>query len=257
MRKGYSGARVTVLGDSVLKSGPGTHTQAVLCSMLWPVTPKLLSVDANGYLMEKLSEPTKIDTESVLDMLRTANRLLRNFVWCQSMAASSEWQASLTRMLASFFRSDSLEIKRMIKYLYHSGEPYEAIHGDPTLSNMLYRDDGQLVITDPIWSNKTAADQAVDIGKMLQSAIGWESVTLGWEYDRLQAIKTVLFDETELARMRAWFWCMVHCVRLTPYAAERKDPEAHAWGRKQAEVIFNALKKGYVVEESLCTTLLT
>lgn len=100
------------------------------------------------------------------------------------------------------------------------------IHGDPTIDNTMMRPDGSLVITDPIpASPRMPALLAADLGKMLQSAYGYEDIKAGREpdfsYDA--CYRAVIHQHDPSDVQAAKYFLAVHLLRLIPYQKHSRD----------------------------------
>lgn len=263
MKKGYSGANITIMDEYVTKTGKGMVNQAQLCLMLYPVTPKAYSwyqnehEDGEGnreefYRMEKLEEPENCRAENLLVQMF---EILKATVWSRNIIPTGAgWIPHLT----DFVKGLDIEFKPLEPLFDKMAIPHHdcsLIHGDPTLSNVMFRQGrtyDQLCIVDPIQpTGKIPSFWTVDVGKLLQSAIGWEYQTLGWRYDRSECVSAVLnmvgthhsggtVGANEALRREVWFWCMVHCLRILPYVD--KDSEEALWARTRAKVIYDYIK---------------
>lgn len=91
-------------------------------------------------------------------------------------------------------------------------------HGDPTAENVMRRSENEFVFIDPIAATEVVPDSpAVDIGKMLQSAYGWEDAKYSnglVAYRRLD-VKHYVEDDRLFAVGEAW--AVVHVMRAVPY----------------------------------------
>lgn len=245
MKKGHSGASIALTSRGVVKCsepGKGLLDQAKMCEMLYPVTPRIydtrVSTRTEQYTMEVLKEPifeTWSATPWAGATLKAMRRLLMMYVWHQRVADSKHggWRNSLSHWLSAFQVDRNLYEELMDKLFTRRsiGGNYSLIHGDPTLANVLFRD-ATLVITDPIPpKGKIPGHFTVDLGKMLQSAMGWEMVSFGWKYDTETVCLEVLTDYDMLTRARAWFWASIHCLRIIPYA---RDAEITTWAEENA-----------------------
>jgi hypothetical protein len=85
--------------------------------------------------------------------------------------------------------------------------------------------DGEPVIIDPLPPQMYMPEyRAVDIGKLLQSILGYEEIkygsTRGLKYSRSENLTGTLWKNLNVPHSEmaasAWF-CFAHCVRLLPY----------------------------------------
>lgn len=256
MAKGFSGAAVEVLEDRVIKRHPNADSQGLLCSTgaLRFVSPQIFEVDAidSSYVMERLAE---LSIDQILDAPATlchARQLLARKVWTHTSAQSSAWKL----FLADRFRGImGLDIDDLIHNLWIDNGMWQCTHGDPTLSNMMMRGD-DMVLIDPIRTRHVPAHWTVDMGKLLQSAIGWERVLCDWRYNRKQCVQNLLFGLEPISIKRSWFWCMVHCARIVPYAEKAKNEKARAWAMDKANALFHVLRANDFNEGTVCSMLL-
>ncbi len=267
MKKGNSGATITMYGDChVIKSGfKGILEQADLCEALWPVTPRVFkkiksSGNGEAYSMEVLAELPMTATDGTviaIDTLRRTRAMLWSMVWSKPyrpVPTTDDWINKLREFIMIFGHPNYQKDYRALLNELFVERPlvsYSMIHGDPTLANTMIRTGplgtlAMLVICDPIApKGKIPPHFTVDLGKLLQSALGWETQQFGWRYSIHRCIKTVLEGYDNLERARAWFWCSIHCLRILPYA----KGEAHAWAKDRAELCLEHSRG------ALCSTL--
>lgn len=262
--KGRSGARIVLIGDKAIKIGRHLENQYLQCEALYPITPEVFGylqvseeTDDGLYIMERLSEPpefTEHEEWSVVTL--RAMRAQLEYVWQARLADTArfdykDWQVELE----TFCREFKFEVAPLIVELgldgIMAGVPYP-IHGDPTLANVMIRKqpavDGVvpasecIVICDPIAPRgKIPAHYTVDIGKMLQSAIGWETHLYGLHIPRDQCVSAVLGDSPQLLEVqRSWFWCMVHLIRILPYV--HRHSRDYQWAHNRAVTLYSDLK---------------
>lgn len=103
------------------------------------------------------------------------------------------------------------------------------VHGDPTIDNCMLRGGGELVITDPIPPGiHLPSVRALDIGKVIQSAMGYEEVALGRRPTTIPWIDSAFWEEA-LPDVDGdeWNLCLymaaVHFLRLMPYTPQHAD----------------------------------
>lgn len=277
-KKGRSGAQIIFAGSKVIKIGKNLKDQYEQCFVLYPVTPYVeeyvtiqegdgVNPELGLYIMERLDEPERLSETyftAPVDMLCTMRATLET-VWRQRLANTArydymDWESKLKEFCASkgvYVGSliNSLKLDEIM-----AGVPYP-IHGDPTLANVLMRNNPavsgavptskSLVICDPIApGGKIPAHYTVDIGKMLQSAIGWETVIYGLHIPREECIAAALGVRGRQPSLqevqRAWFWCMVHLLRILPYVAA--GSVTYVWAMTHAQAIYKDLKADKVLD---------
>jgi hypothetical protein len=91
-------------------------------------------------------------------------------------------------------------------------------HGDPTAENVMFRPGYGNVLIDPIRATEVVPDSpAVDVGKMLQSAYGWEHAKYSngmLAYSHKDIADIVNDDELfEIGES----WAVIHVMRAIPY----------------------------------------
>lgn len=263
LKSGLSGAEIFLEGDRATKVSIAYNqilAQAQRCKELYPITPFIHGVfcgdpaDGNFYIMERLSEPSDTSQIGVLKMLTDMRTMLSRMVWSLRISQGIQnWRFGLFRFMAAH----GYDVGKLIEELFPIDGVLQSceIHGDATLSNVMYRKN-RMCLIDPIpLDHKIAPHWTVDIGKMLQSGLGWERVNHGWDYNTTACIARIFDDmrDSESTQKRAWFWCMVHCVRIIPYAAGRAD--LSAWASVRATVIYNQLRSKSCSTHSILTEL--
>lgn len=212
-RGGLSGATITVGDRLVDKSGPRCREQGEwLYFHESPVLPAVRALHDAGYGMEILSAPT-----GPVWLTIVVSRLER--LWSEPPTAAWNPQATAGKIrgllsdydgvLGTRGRAVDERIVPMMLFPGHSG----LTHGDPTYENLLMRGEA-VVLADPIPATPAVPDLVeVDMGKLLQSALGWESIVRGvprapWRPDEVLALgnRSVIIG-----------WCLVHLLRTLPY----------------------------------------
>lgn len=162
------------------------------------------------YVMEYLDEyPVGASTPN------DVARLLADKVWCKRpKKITDDWIIHLENRISSFSVPD---------WVSSDDDSLSTIHGDPTLSNLFIRD-GDLVLSDSIRREYIPSFFEVDLGKILQSMLGWETVAYGY--------RPIDFDEPSWwpdydTRRRSLFWCGVHCLRIL--ARKPNRPDVREW----------------------------
>jgi hypothetical protein len=237
----HSGAEIIVANDYVIKHGKGTAAQAAYMKQLPSSrTPAIEAVWEGGYIMELLKEPSLKTPDELRELLLTAKQVLSKEFWSRSSPTMRDenWKEQLEDWAPTM---GFPWLTGYVNKLYPNVEMDRMIHGDPTLANCMEGDAGQLVFIDPLRPmGKIPNFPEVDMGKLLQSALGWEHALLdtiprpwpGMASELLAGTSNMIYN-------RAWFWCAVHCARLVPYAT--RDP-IRKWGRKKSEEAIRAVR---------------
>lgn len=221
-RTGFSGARVTVYDTVAVKNGDGVGDQGRYAQWLYDnvpqhVTVRVLDCWSHLYLMEKLEPISVVDDKSIAWYIGGLCSSL-SCLHVYPAYVPSTWQKDFLE----WSPSPQLSAHMQRTYPEISREDGRLIHGDPTLSNLMKRPSGQLVLIDPIRPvGKIPSYAEVDYGKVLQSLIGWEHVSYGWPLCR-----EALPIAGAIVSKKAMFWLSVHLHRIRPYTC---DPRIHGW----------------------------
>ena len=261
MRKGYSGAMVSVLdGRVVRKTGTAIDAQGRYCTELGArVCPNILNVREDEYTMELLGEPDIADENLLHEYVREVRLLLRREVWNRRLFDREQFTPRSTLSWKTLLCEWSAMVETLLGDLYRDNERdrFCMIHGDPTLANLLYTEDGFARLCDPIRPvGKIPPLPEVDAGKLLQSVAGWEHVACGWPslfHDPGYAESAARIVVGELNERRCHFWLMVHLLRIVPYARDPSSTHVLRWAEHGSLVAYNDLLK----ERPLCDTLST
>lgn len=218
---GRSGARVDVHEDYVVKVMPDAAEQAALLERLGAdVGPVVFAKGEGLYVMERL-DPLPADV-STAALLREARAVLER-VWAQG-APERPFVFTTWSQRFKTWAEDAGE-PRLWTWAKRLYAPYGAVaaltHGDPTLANAMHRE-GEMVFIDPLPARgKIPPLREVDVGKLLQSALGWEHILdpEGWSRGTVDDVNAVLEPEAPEMHERIWFWCAVHLTRI--YLRER------------------------------------
>lgn len=238
--KTTSGATIYFTERGVLKSGdPNTEVGKrivlqgrFMASYDVPILPKIISVnEAQGsYSMERLIDMPWGLVDHKLLFMQVIEELFRWF-WTYDHGLpidNTGWMDMHWEYMDRKIKENCREVwhKMHEKFcaLDHDELRPALIHGDPTFDNCMLRADGQLVITDPIPANHAIPNLvAVDMGKVLQSAAGYEVIKYNRPMIHLsfaEALRMMALDDVE--RAGAIYFCAAHFVRLLPY---QKDQE--------------------------------
>lgn len=97
------------------------------------------------------------------------------------------------------------------------------IHGDPTLANTFFNGERVRYIDPKTPSKGIPPFASVDLGKIMQSWLGWEralyfragrAVASDWDKHYAAPHEYPFMGIDEETLRRATFWCMIHCLRI-------------------------------------------
>jgi hypothetical protein len=251
---GFSGARIYFEDNVVSKHHDRAEEQALYCCMLAPLCPRIDTIGNGWYSMQKLRMHLgKADDEVLADIVF----MLKNHIWCRPLPwQNTGWRQLLAawyaREIGSHF-TDPMMVAKLLEKLYPVGTRYPQcmIHGDPTVANLGYDDVDNMILLDPLPpKGKMPGFATVDIGKLMQSYIGWEYVLLGQKPPDIHNYRTakMLRGFSRLEVDRVLFWLYVHLVRILPYV-KPQSAVIREWvvmhmGRLGAE-LMPVLEEGY------------
>lgn len=259
MQRGSSGAGFNFLGDRVVKVAPAKGAlndsagQRVMNQGLWlqkhqsPAVPRVFQVYARSYVMERLTAPPfwALDHQVVLRHMYVQ---LVEHVWSQPAEVACDMDDTEVKyvMLCEQFQLHDIcsKLDKLVDAIKWGDLRPCLTHGDPTFDNVMFRDTdygGDLVVADPIPATTAVPDLlSVDIGKMLQSALGWEEIRYGSRAFKFRAgtldVLGMLGDDKNERRAAA-FWGAVHILRTFPYVS----PDLH---NKLKERVNAAIRLG-------------
>lgn len=236
-RLGRSGARFIATSGMVLKIDFTNDPQRVTAQGAYmktlrdiPIIPRVFTVGAGWYAMERLSHRYDVTFLQVLDALRDQ-------LWDRPekmlfpLPADGSW---VTPMIDRVIGVDVELALKLMTRIDPAHAVHVLLHGDPTRENVMRRDYEQkeFVLTDalpPMPHNPPV--RASDLGKLLQCVVGWtqeefKEAYLGhshtWDttLDRAVSQLVPLFgpEETRLALA----FCCYHLLRVVPYATHGK-----------------------------------
>jgi hypothetical protein len=199
------------LKEAVVKTGPGCRQEGAFCQVLGSVVaPEIYGLLPDGYVMEKLD---KFWTWADRSLLQRIEFLLADQVWCrQAFPVSND-----------IIWTDCLKDYGLTVPDWAVPKHFCLAHGDPTISNTLSRG-RNIVLCDPRPPRNYIPQCAeTDMGRILQSYFGWESVAYGAPETRYAA--PYFFKSTGLLRS-ARFWCGAAAVRIE-HLEKSRDNRAH------------------------------
>ena len=253
---GLSGAEVVAINSAtVIKRGG--QVEKTIAQGRWimknttPDLPMVFELTSDGYVMERLNDLNCTEVRAT-DVVR----LLRRSIWSRP-AVTPTTPETLTALRDKVQRNTlrAEVVDRLTPALYQPvlsravDKAYEKAvsvkpsltHGDPTAENVMNRSGYGPVLTDPIEATVTVPDSpCVDVGKMLQSAYGWETAKYGVPKKTYtpKDVYDALGDDELYAGGQAW--AVVHVVRAIPYVC-RKAPGSLA---RVLDVLDVAIKEG-------------
>lgn len=217
---GISGAQVFLVDDEAIKVDNHAPERVVEQGQWLTLNaadhlPTVAKIMPRGYAMEQLQPIRASDVD-----LGTVCEALELSVW--SNAGAHDLDTSTTVEKVSLVLSK--HAPHLLEYGADAVSRIQATrscltHGDPTAENVMRRHDGTYVLIDPLPSTPAIPDDmAVDCGKILQSAHGWEDMKgeerSSWQPDVVRLHFDVLTYEV------GQLWCVVHFIRTLPYASE-------------------------------------
>jgi hypothetical protein len=176
--------------------------------------PKVHAILPRGYAMEVLDPiPTgNVDLSLMLDALEEA-------IWRfapEVPVNTPQTMLYVSKILDAFAPKLLDKVIDRIAYIRRTEDCMT--HGDPTAENVMLRGDTYVLI-DPIPATcRIPSDLAADVGKILQSAHGWEEMK-GEErasFTPDDVRRLIPHDVFEVAE----HWVIVHFIRTLPYASE-------------------------------------
>jgi hypothetical protein len=251
--RGISGAVITDNNDgTVTKSGglvERTREQGEwIIKHGGNVFPKNVKIIEDGYTMEKLEYIEYYFVGSDFSI-----ETLKNHVWTQRAIVPPTKNTSvlLEQKMAHTFDKHLKDVlddqvrSAIIQDASKAGHGAYKLrhclsHGDPTAENIMVRPGHGMVFIDPIRATEVVPDSpAVDVGKVLQSAYGWEDAKYSTEMVAYlpSDIKDVLRDDELFAVGQSW--AVVHIMRAIPYVI-RSMPDSFD---KVVTVLLNAIER--------------
>lgn len=231
--RGRSGATFSIGDWSVVKRGNRRVGEQGrwLRSNFAPSLPGVMHLSDTAYSMEKLTSfPIHlIDTRVTLDQIAS---MLQRDLWRRPAHVKFDAAAHAARLaplpMTPFIASKLAVMYRNIEWdCLATG----LTHGDPILDNVMIRPDtGELVLTDPIPATPALPDLlVVDMGRLFQSAAGYERITYGLGGPSNATLRSLRFTDAlspnELHA--AHYFGIVHCLRAMVYV-DRSTADAIA-----------------------------
>lgn len=172
--RGNSGALLQFSGDYVLKECSNAREQcewfgyAKEAGLVDGVAlPYVDLVNGGAYKIEYVAGYSATMLTSTQDLERLVN--LVEYWRCQPASSSGDWQSYLVRLKEHVVVSDSREMEAAFELVSRYELPRSFAHNDLTLENILVRNDGEMVLIDPNYSDGLFQSWVLDYGKLLQS----------------------------------------------------------------------------------------
>jgi len=231
-RRSTSGATVVQLGEYVVKLGDGEVGARVGEQAKWlheyrghGIVPVTILSDT-AYVMPALMEwPTPIDTR---ELWKRLTAILEEWVWPHEPVHAGTGKYPFSDKLAQCMNRNAPmeDVTRLItlastmQQTVEWGElPRCLTHGDPTFANTMHSEEG-LVLIDPLPSTWDVPDiRAKDLGKLLQSCMGYEHEILGWDTTVPDPYWVQGLCSSDNEWRAAKFCGVLHIIRLIPYVA--------------------------------------
>jgi hypothetical protein len=177
----------------------------------------------DGYVMERLEPAPRTE-----GLLREMESLLRHRVWNRpAVPFTRRWREHIEFL--------GVEVPDWVEPM-----GLTLTHGDCTASNAMLRG-GTLIIADPR-PPRVYVPQCpeTDIGRLLQSAMGWETVAYGLPF--VEYVAPLAWTALPANRPKYLFWCGMAITRiLHKERAEQRRPHIIAWCERSREVCFDSI----------------
>lgn len=232
--RGLSGAVVVDNEDGTVTKSGGLIDRTIeqgqwIVSHGGEIFPRVVRLTNDGYVMEKLEFTEYWETEAQFSV-----SALKKYVWTQpAVVPPTKNTAELLKNKMGHCLDKYLDgaisygmRDEILKNAVNAGKQALVLkhcltHGDPTAENVMRRSGYGNVFIDPIRATEVVPDSpAVDIGKILQSAYGWEDAKYnsGIIAYRHSDVKEQFSgkDEEELFAAGE-YWGVVHVMRAIPY----------------------------------------
>lgn len=235
MMRGSSGARFNILGDRVVKMSTDSHVgDRIMAQGMWlrrhqsPAVPEVFQVYAHSYVMERLIVPPFWALDHMTVIHHTCAQLMAHVWSCPPEVPFTgvEPIEAKYRYLCDSFDMPATTLDSIVQKIEWDRLRQCLTHGDPTFENVMFRETsygGDLVLADPIPASPAVPDlRAVDLGKMLQSALGWEYVRYRGRWPKLRAgtMDVLRYAEDKNEWRAAAFWAAIHILRAFPYVTD-------------------------------------
>lgn len=228
---GFSGAKLEPI-IAYRKTASDAYEQGLRCVELGSdVCPLIYKVSEDSYLMEQLFPPGKKN-------LLAVKELLTRHVWNREVQIEP-WKHHFHTWME---KTGSQFLIKYLETIYPTNTLVGCeTHGDPTWANVMKNDSGEYRLIDPLpHRSEKPKLREVDLGKLLQSAIGWEEVLMSRQDFDISEVKIakILHGENPETCEKAKFWLKVHLWRLLPFANKNNRPDI----AKKAQEAVHAIR---------------
>ena len=194
-----------------------------------PHVPNVARVYHNAYDMEKLNDPSPLFSMSAEYLVDGYLKALENGIWGEPVVEMNhtEHRRKLAAITTALHVGMEDDYDTMFSVYFDVVDWSSLIasrtHGDPTFDNLMWRG-SELVIIDPIPPTPAVPDLlVVDLGKIMQSLVGFECVRYGGKAPRDTERAHLMFknryDENTWSAIV--YWCAFHLYRAVPYMPSR------------------------------------
>lgn len=186
--------------------------------------PSVYGTGTFSYRMELLSDPSPL---AIIDPFRLTIRyieMLSKTIWCHSAETLYDEHEHFLK-IGELTQGDYTTFIQMTDF--HSTIDWGSLssgrtHGDPTFDNLMHRRNGDLVIIDPLPPTQAVPDLvSKDVGKIMMSLVGFESVRYGTgHHDAERSVEALMYIREEFGEHEyraSLYWCAVHLLRAIPY----------------------------------------
>lgn len=203
------------------------------------VFPEVSHRYRDSYAMEALlPQPTPLNYAEHLARLEGIRQEMLPSIWRHPPVAFPRAPGGWKQETHEWLRAHAPHMIEAFDDLYANYDPDEClIHGDPTLSNLMVTQRRRVKMIDPAPPRAGLPQlKEVDLGKLLQSAMGWEHLTM---LDWPEPIDEEALDYVASFGLRVAFWGAFHCLRVVVRYPDRQD--FVVWGRAASAQLLEAL----------------